>query len=97
MIVPDSGTPAMSATQNFSVIVLRPAKPVFSSPTIAAGKFQSAISGSTGPDYSVYATTNLEGGWQLLEVTNPVALPFLFTDPTLVDFQQRYCRMLLGP
>ncbi|MEI9960818.1 MAG: hypothetical protein WDM76_06700 [Limisphaerales bacterium] len=27
--------------------------------------------------------------WQLLTTTNPVALPFQFDDPTLLNFQQR--------
>jgi hypothetical protein len=71
--------------------------PVFSSPTIASGGFQSIISGSVGPNYSIYATTNLLTGWQLLLVTNPVAMPFLFTDANPLNFQQRFYRVQLGP
>ncbi|HUC84421.1 MAG TPA: hypothetical protein VL970_04440, partial [Candidatus Acidoferrales bacterium] len=62
-----------------------------------AGTFQSWIGGSVGPDYSIYATTNLSARWQLLQLTNPAALPFLFIDPTPGDFQQRFYRVLLGP
>jgi hypothetical protein len=97
VVVTDNGVPAMSATQNFSVVVLRPATPVFSSPAIASGTFRSSISGSVGPDYSVYATTNLTSGWQLLLTTNPAVMPFQFSDPNATNFQQRYYRVLLGP
>jgi hypothetical protein len=30
-------------------------------------------------------------------VTNPVVLPFLFTDPASGNFPQRFYRVLLGP
>jgi len=97
VVVTDNGTPPLSATQSFSVFVMHPSAPVIASPTIAGGKFQCSISGSVGPDYSVYATTNLLGGWQLLSVTNPVALPFQFTDPALAGLSEHYYRVLLGP
>lgn len=97
VVVADNGTPSMSATQNFSVFVLRPAAPVISAPVFTSGRFQCLIDGIPGPDYSIYATTNLTSGWQLLELTNPAALPFQFTDPAAVDFPQRYYRVLLGP
>ena len=97
VVVTDSAWPPRSATQNFSVVVLSPVAPVFSSITMGTGGFQSMISGSAGPDYSIYATTNLSSGWQLLLVTNPVALPFLFTDPASANFQQRFYQVQLGP
>ena len=97
VVVTDNGTPSMSATQNFSVVVLPASVPVFSVPAVVAGKFQSAINGSVGPDYSVYATTNLSTAWQLLLSTNPAALPFQFTDPASTILKQRYYRVLLGP
>ena len=97
VMVTDNGTPSLSATQSFNVVVARPATPLFAASVMAAGRFQSAISGSPGPDYSVYATSNLLGGWQLLLTTNPATLPFLFVDPAATNFQQRYYRVLLGP
>lgn len=97
VVVTDSGTPALSATQHFSVMVRPPAKPGLWSPATTAGGFQTLISGSLGPDYSVYATTNLDGVWQLLQVTNPVTLPYLFLDSTATHFQQRYYQVRLGP
>jgi autotransporter-associated beta strand protein len=97
VVLTDNGVPPLSATQSFSVIVLRPATPAFSSPAISSGTFHCTVRGSVGPDYSVYATTNLTSGWQLLLLTNPVALPFQFTDLNATHFQQRYYRVLLGP
>lgn len=93
----DGGTPALSATQSFTVIVSLPATPVFSSPTNSAGQFQSSINGSLGPDYLIYATTNLLFDWQLLELTNPATLPFVFVDPIIANSSQRFYRVLLGP
>jgi hypothetical protein len=97
VVVTDNGVPPMSATQSFSVIVLQPSAPIFSSPSITDGVFQSWIDGSVGPDYSIYATTNLSGNWQLLLLTNPSAMPFQFTDPGATNFPQRYYQVLLGP
>jgi hypothetical protein len=97
VVVTDTGVPAMSATQSLSVVVQRPATPSFSSPAIVPGTFHSTVNGSIGPDYSVYAATNLSTGWQLLLLTNPSVLPFEFTDPNATNFQQRFYRVLLGP
>lgn len=97
VVVTDSGIPPMSATQSFSVIVLPPSVPTFSSPTVASGEFQTWISGSVGPDYSIYATTNLLDGWQLLLLTNPATMPFQFSDPEVTNFPQRYYQLRLGP
>jgi hypothetical protein len=97
VVATDGSVPPQSATQSFSVVVLKPFAPTFSSPEITAGIFQSAISGSVGPDYSIYATMNLLSGWQLLLVTNPVSLPFLFTDSALTNLQERFYRVQLGP
>jgi hypothetical protein len=97
VVVTDNGVPLLSATQSLSVVVLRPSTPVFSSPGIVSGTFHSIISGNVGPDYSVYATTNITSDWQLLLQTNPVVLPFEFTDPNAANFQQRFYRVLLGP
>jgi hypothetical protein len=97
VVVTDSTVPSTQASQSFSVIVLQPSTPTFSSPSISDGTFQCMIGGSVGPNYSIYATTNLLSSWQLLLVTNPVATPFLFADPNLPAFQQRFYRIQLGP
>jgi hypothetical protein len=99
--VADSGAPAMSATQNFSVTVLRPAQPALGLPASSGGgSFSLQINGDAGPDYLVYATTNLFAGlagWVWLLTTNPTTLPFQFVDSTATYQSQRYYRVSLGP
>lgn len=97
VVATDNGTPPLSATQSFSVVVLRPAAPIFALPVFAAGKMQFSVSGSAGPDYSIYTATNLPGGWQLLLTTNPTTLPFSFVDSGVTNFPQLYYRVRLGP
>jgi len=95
--VTDNGVPFLSATQSFNVAVWQPTMPVFAAPIFTAGIFQFSIGGSSGPDYSIYGTTNLLGSWQLLLTTNPASLPFNFADSTWTNYPQRYYRVLLGP
>jgi len=97
VVATDNGTPPLAARQDFYVAVSEPAKPIFSLPTMAAGTFQTWIGGDSGPDYAIYAATNLAGVWQLLQMTNPASLPFLFLDTTITNFQRRYYRVQLGP
>jgi hypothetical protein len=98
--VTDNGAPGMSATQSFAVTVTRPAQPSISMPLFATGGFNMLVGGDAGPDYSVYAATNLAkslSNWSWLLTTNPVALPFQFRDRTATNFAQRFYRVLLGP
>jgi hypothetical protein len=96
----DSGTPSQSATQNFSVTVLRPVQPNLTAPAWKPSGFNLRINGDTGPDYSVYATTDVAKtfpAWQWLLTTNPPAVPFQFTDTSATNFRQRFYRVSLGP
>lgn len=95
--VSDNGTPPMSAARNFSVTVLRPMTPSFLFPTFTGSEFRTSITGSLGPDYRIYFSTNLASEWHLLMVTNPPSMPFLFADPASSEFQQRFYRIQLGP
>src|ERR1019366_3797201 len=61
--VTDDGTPSQSATQNFYVSVLRPAQPDLTASFLASTGFNLRVSGDTGPDYSVYATTSIAKGF----------------------------------
>jgi hypothetical protein len=97
--VADNGSPSMTATQNFSVTVQRPAQPV-EVPQFSSGVFGMQVSGDLGPDYQVYVTTNLNAGlagWNRLLTTNPAALPFQFLDLATKNYGQRFYRVLLGP
>jgi hypothetical protein len=98
--VTDNGTPSQSATQHFSVTVLAPVQPQLTTPLFRSNGFNLRISGDMGPDYSVYATTNVAkvfSNWDWLLTTNPVALPFQFVDPTATNYMQRFYKVLLGP
>jgi alpha-L-arabinofuranosidase len=53
------------------------------------------VTGDTGLDYSLYASTNLLN-WELLLTTNLPAIPFALSVPT-ATFTQRFFRLRLGP
>ena len=95
-IVTDNGTPTMSATQSFTVFVTRPITPTLQSASVTGGAFNMLVTGDTGPDYTIQASTNL-ANWLPLFTTNSPALPFNWSDPSAAIFNQRYFRVLLGP
>jgi len=96
--VADNGTPSLAATQAFQVTVTRPAQPTLGLPAWTGDRFQMVVGGDIGPDYAVYASTNLAtGNWSLLLTTNPPVLPFLFVDPLATNYPRRYYQILLGP
>jgi hypothetical protein len=98
--VSDNGTPSMSATQSFTVAVSQPAPPSVTQSSFVPGGFKMQIGGDTGPDYSVYATTNLGmnfTSWSWLLTSNSPALPFQFMDPLATNYPQRFYRVLIGP
>jgi hypothetical protein len=92
--VTDDGVPSLSATNNFSVTVLRPAIPVISAPGLSDGSFHFNFAGDNGPDYVVQASTDLTV-W--LPVWTNSLPPFEFTDSIATNFSQRFYRVLLGP
>ena len=98
LVVTDNGNPGLSATQNFKVSVARPATPTISSPAMLGSGFQLSVNGDTGPDYLLYAATNIaQTSWQLILQTNSPALPLQFTDPAGTNLPQRFYRIQLGP
>jgi len=93
--VSDNGTPNLSATQSFSVVVNPLSAPGISNVSFAGGHFGFNISGQSGPDYAVETSTNLTQ-WGTAFVTNSPALPFIWTD-TNSALPQRFYRIKLGP
>jgi len=93
--VSDNGTPSLSATQSFAVVVNPLAAPAVGSVSVAGGQFSLSISGQAGPDYAVETSTNLTQ-WSTLFITNSPALPFLWTD-TNSAVPMRFYRLKLGP
>jgi autotransporter-associated beta strand protein len=96
VVVSDSATPSLSATQNFSVTVSLVTSPLLGNAKISNGLFSLSIGGAAGPDYTVQASTNLTT-WNTLLTTNPTVLPFLWTDTNTAGFTRRFYRTVLGP
>lgn len=95
----DSGSPAHSDIQTFTIAV-NPLSPVsVSSLAYNNGRFQMQVAGSAGPDYILQANTNLlnSSGWTNLLTNTPSALPFTLTDTNSATFSNRFYRILLGP
>jgi hypothetical protein len=94
--VSDNGTPSMSATQGFSVVVNPLSAPIVGNVSASVGRFSFSVSGESGPDYAVEASTNLTQ-WNTVFITNSPALPFVWTDTYLPAASQRFYRVKLGP
>jgi pectate lyase len=94
--VADNGTPILSATQSFNVIVSAPANPQTPAFAFNNGQFSLTITGDAGPDYIVQASTNLTDWAGVFTNPSPV-LPFVWNDSAASDFSQRFYRIQLGP
>ena len=91
----DSGTPSLSATQSFNVIVIPLTQPTVTSSTVG-GQLHLSVAGEVGPDYAVQASTNLTG-WQTIFTTNSPPAPFDWIDPNTSTFPVRFYRVVVGP
>lgn len=93
--VSDNGSPSLSATQIFAVVVNPLSAPTVSNVFVAGGRFSLSVSGQSGPDYAVETSTNLTQ-WSTALVTNSPVLPFVWTDMNSTA-PQRFYRVKLGP
>jgi hypothetical protein len=93
--VSDDGSPSLSATQSFSVVVNQLSAPGIGNVSFAGRHIGFNISGQSGPDYAVETSTNLTQ-WSTAFITNSPALPFVWTD-TNAALPQRFYRVKLGP
>jgi len=93
--VTDNGSPNLSATNSFKVIVVPVAQPTASVPTFSNGQFSMTVAGDFAADYIVQTSTNLTD-WQNLFTNHSPTVPFTFTDTNAVAPTQFY-RILLGP
>ncbi|HEY4415984.1 MAG TPA: pectinesterase family protein [Verrucomicrobiae bacterium] len=96
VVVSDSGTPGLSATNNFTIIVHPLTQPAISAAAYAGGQFSVAVNGQVGPDYAVQASTNLTD-WVTLFITNSPAAPFNWVDVNTNGFALRFYRVKVGP
>jgi hypothetical protein len=93
--VSDNGTPSMSATQSFSVVVNPLSAPGIGNISFAGGQFSFKVSGQSGPNYAIETSTNLTE-WSSVFITNSPALPFNWTDAA-TNSPLRFYRVKLGP
>ncbi len=93
--VTDSGSPPLSATNSFEVIVNAVTNPVIGSVSFSSGQFSLTVNGPQGPDYTLLTSTNLMD-WQTLFTTNSPVTPFTFIDTNLTD-PTRFYRFQIGP
>ena len=70
------------------------AKPQLSSVTFSNGVFRLTVSGDTGPDYIVQASTNLTA-WQSLFTNHLPTPPFNWSDSNAASFTRRFYRIQL--
>jgi endoglucanase len=95
--VTDNGFPSMSATQSCVVTVNPIVSPTLSSVSFAGDQLTVSIGGLVGPDYTLFASTNLVD-WEAVLVTNsPAVLPFTWTDPNPGSLPTRFYRANIGP
>ena len=93
--VSDNGSPSLSATQSFAVMVNPLAAPAVANVSAAGGHLSFNISGQSGPDYAVETSTNLTQ-WNTAFITNSPVPPFTWMD-TNSAIPQRFYRIKLGP
>lgn len=96
VVVSDSGVPAMSATQSFTVTVTAPAPPTLEAPGMSNGQFAFWIRGDVGPDYTVQVSTNLMS-WTSIATVTPADFPCFWVDTNSAPCPSRFYRALLGP
>ncbi len=93
--VSDNGTPNLSATQSFAVMVNPLSAPAIGNISFANGRISFNVSGLSGPDYAIEISTNLSQ-WSSVFVTNSPVLPFNWRDAT-INPPLRFYRVKLGP
>ena len=94
--VTDNGSPNLSGTNSFTVIV-NPLAPVILTPiTYTNGQFRFQVSGTTGPDYIIGVSTNLIQWSDVFTNLSP-ATPFEYLDTGAGLFNNRFYRARLSP
>jgi hypothetical protein len=96
VVVTDSGSPALSATNNFTVTVNPLTHPVIGTVTVSGGLVYVQVNGPQGPDYTLETTTNLLGSWQALYTTNSPLMPLTLVSTNSTD-PARFYRIQIGP
>ena len=93
--VADSGVPSLSATQSFMVTVTNLPRPVVANPLFSGGQLVWRVTGASGPDYQIQASTNLVN-WSAVFTTNSPAMPFAWTN-NILGLPMNFFRIKAGP
>jgi hypothetical protein len=89
--------PGLKATSNFTVTVNPTIHPVVGSVTVLGGQVNLVATGAVGPDYTLWASTNLTS-WQVLFTSNsPVITPVTPVDTNFNANPVRFYRIQFGP
>jgi hypothetical protein len=95
--VQDDGSPLLSDTNSFFVIVNPLSVPVVLTPGgWSGGQFNFSVTGPIGPDYIVQTSGELSN-WAGLCTNTPATMPFGITDTNAATFGWRFYRVRLGP
>jgi glucuronoarabinoxylan endo-1,4-beta-xylanase len=95
VLVAESGSPNLSATNNFNVIVNSVNQPVLGSVTLSNGRVNLVVNGDQGPDYTLLTSTDLVNWLPLFTNYSPV-LPEILVDTNATD-AARFYRIQIGP
>ncbi len=96
VVVTDNGTPNLSATNFFTINVNPLTQPNVATAANNGSAFTMSVNGQVGPNYTVQVSTDLTGAWSNLYTTNPVAMPFTFTDAN-GSLPMQFYRIVVGP
>ena len=97
VVVTDNGTPNMSATNSFTVVVNPVVAASLGTATYSGSQFSLTVSGGTaGPDYILQGSTNLFDWADILTNSSPT-LPFTLQDTNTSAFPARFYRVRLSP
>jgi glucuronoarabinoxylan endo-1,4-beta-xylanase len=91
----NNGT-SLSATNSFTVTVNPLVQPAVSSISVSGGQVSLVATGALGPDYTLWASTNLIS-WQLLFTSNAPVIPVTLVDTNFNLYPIRFYRIQIGP
>ncbi len=94
--VTDSGSPALSATNSFTITINPLAPPNVSAISFSGTQAVLTVTGTQGPDYSLWGSTNLTD-WQIVGASNSPAIPVTFIDTNVTGYPTRFYRIQIGP
>jgi hypothetical protein len=95
VMVTDNGSPSLSATQSFNVVVNPISQPTVTTPQVVNGQIGLSVNGQVGPDYAVQSSSNLTN-WSTLLITNPTTMPFSWST-NIGTLPSQFYRIKVGP